>query len=177
MHILIVEDDERIVSFMKRGLEAESYEVTIASSKAQTLDLTEACTYDVIILDIFLGPDDGLDICRALRQRGVDSSILLMTAKGTAEIEKTSRHAGADAYLAKPFSFDDLIATITRLSMSANPTADPGSTMERCTNPLEKPSPEAFTKSAPHRPITMTRSDTNMSEYFSVDMNRLRGQL
>ncbi len=81
---------------MKRGLEAESYEVAIASSKAQTLDLIEACTYDVIILDIFLGPDDGLDICRALRQRGVKSSILLMTAKGTAEVEKMSKQAGAD---------------------------------------------------------------------------------
>lgn len=118
MHILIVEDDERIVSFMKRGLEAESYEVAIASSKAQTLDLTATCTYDVIILDIFLGPDDGLDICRALRQRGVGSSILLMTAKGTAEIEKMSKHAGADAYLSKPFSFDDLLETLTRFGAS-----------------------------------------------------------
>jgi DNA-binding response OmpR family regulator len=122
VHILIVEDDERIVSFMKRGLEAEEHDVDIASGKSQTLDLVDACTYDVIILDIFLGPDDGLDICRTLRQQRVESSILLMTAKGTAEIEKTSKSAGADAYLAKPFSFDDLVATISRLGRSCNPS-------------------------------------------------------
>ncbi|MBX3327478.1 MAG: response regulator [Nitrospira sp.] len=114
MHILIVEDDERIVEFMKRGLEAESHEVATASSKAQTLDRTEARTYDVIILDIFLGSDNGLDICRTLRQRGVESAILLMTAKGTTEIEIASKNAGANAYLAKPFSFDDLVETFAR---------------------------------------------------------------
>ena len=114
MHILIVEDDERIVSFMKRGLEAEEHRVEVSSGKSQTLALTRANVYDVIILDIFLGPDDGLDICRTLRQRGVESSILLMTAKGTAEMEKMSRQAGANAYLSKPFSFDDLLETLTR---------------------------------------------------------------
>ena len=118
MHILIVEDDERIVSFMKRGLEAEAHCVEVSSGKSQTLALTRATTYDVIIMDIFLGQDDGLDICRTLRQRGVGSSILLMTAKGTAEIEKMSKQAGADAYLSKPFSFDDLLETLARFGAS-----------------------------------------------------------
>lgn len=122
MHILIVEDDERIVGFMKRGLEAESHEVATASGKAQALDLTEAYTYDVIILDIFLGSDNGLDICRTLRQRGVESAILLMTAKGTTEIEIASKNAGANAYLAKPFSFDDLVETVAHLRTASAPS-------------------------------------------------------
>uniref|UniRef100_UPI00117D420D response regulator transcription factor n=1 Tax=Nitrospira cf. moscoviensis SBR1015 TaxID=96242 RepID=UPI00117D420D len=102
MRILIVEDDERIASFMKRGLEAEEYRVDLSSGKSQTLALTKATTYDVIILDIFLGPDDGLDICRTLRSHQVQSIILVMTAKGTEEIEASSKNAGANAYLAKP---------------------------------------------------------------------------
>jgi DNA-binding response OmpR family regulator len=115
MRILLVEDDERIAGFMKRGLEAEAYEVDLASEKAQTLALTEACAYDTIILDIFLGLDDGLDICRTLRQRSVGTPVLIMTAKDSAEIRQASEEAGADAYLPKPFPFEDLLATIKSL--------------------------------------------------------------
>ncbi len=131
VHILIVEDDERIVSFMKRGLEAEEHHVEVSSGKSQTLALTRANVYDVIILDIFLGPDDGLDICRTLRQRGVESSILLMTAKGTAEMEKMSRQAGANAYLSKPFSFDDLLETLTRFGASGIVSNQPAAMIEQ----------------------------------------------
>ena len=161
MHILIVEDDERIVSFMKRGLEAESYEVAIASSKAQTLDLIEACTYDVIILDIFLGPDDGLDICRTLRQRGVESSILLMTAKGTAEMEKMSKQAGANAYLSKPFSFDELLETLTRFGASGG-------------DDRAEHVPSAFTKPDQSRPTNMTVSEMDMRGCFNTNTGRRR---
>lgn len=122
VRILLVEDDERIVGFMKRGLEAEEYEVDLASGKAQTFDLTESRTYDVIILDIFLGPDDGLDICRVLRQRSVGTPILIMTAKDSAETRQASEEAGADAYLPKPFPFEDLLATIKSLHESCVPS-------------------------------------------------------
>jgi two-component system, OmpR family, copper resistance phosphate regulon response regulator CusR len=121
VRILIVEDDERIVSFMKRGLEAEEFDVDIASGKSQTCDLVTTRHYDLIIIDIFLGPDDGLDLCHSLRQRRVGSPILIMTAKGTPETEKASKEAGADAYLAKPFAFEDLIGTIARLRTAYSP--------------------------------------------------------
>ncbi|MFO0697826.1 MAG: response regulator [Nitrospira sp.] len=135
-----MEDDERIIAFMKRGLEAESYEVDIASSKSQTLDLIKSHIYDVIILDIFLGADDGLDICRMLRHRGVGSSILLMTAKGTAEMEKASKNAGANAYLAKPFAFEELIATIVRLR---KPCVPPNSLEEKSPQDTQVPQKKA----------------------------------
>ena len=118
MRILLVEDDQRIAGFMKRGLAAEAYDVDLASGKAQALALIEACPYDVIILDIFLGVDDGLDICRVLRQRSVRAPILIMTAKDSAETRQASEEAGADAYFSKPFPFDDLLATIMRLHES-----------------------------------------------------------
>ncbi|NOT23647.1 MAG: response regulator [Nitrospiraceae bacterium] len=125
MHILLVEDDERIVSFMKRGLEAEEYEVDTASGRAETFDLTESRTYDFIILDIFLGSDDGLDICRTLRQQSVQTPILVTTAEGSAETRRASEEAGADAYLSKPFPFEDLLATITRLHQFSLPSDAP----------------------------------------------------
>ena len=115
MRVLLVEDDERIAGFMKRGLEAEAYEVDIASEKAQALTLTEAGKYDTIIMDVYLGSDDGLDICRTLRQRSIRTPLLIMTAKDSAEIRRQSEAAGADAYLPKPFPFEDLLATITHL--------------------------------------------------------------
>lgn len=103
---------------MKRGLEAEEYAVDTASGRAETFDLTESRTYDFIILDIFLGSDDGLDICRTLRRRSVQTPILVMTAEGSAEARRASEEAGADAYLSKPFPFEDLLTTITRLHQS-----------------------------------------------------------
>jgi DNA-binding response OmpR family regulator len=118
VHILLVEDDDRIVDFMKRGLEAEEYEVDLASGKAHTFTLTESRDYDVIVLDIFLGEDDGLDICRSLRRRSVETPILIMTAKDSAEIRRASEEAGADAYLPKPFPFEDLLAIIKSLDGS-----------------------------------------------------------
>lgn len=175
MHILIVEDDERIISFMKRGLEAETYEVDIASTKSQTLDLTKACTYDVIILDIFLGPDDGLDICQALRRQGVASSILLMTAKGTAEIEKTSKTAGADAYLAKPFSFDELLATIARLGTPGAPRHQRSPTLEQPAGTSQTIS-DAFTNADQSRPTHMTVSEPDIWKCLSTHITHIRKQ-
>jgi DNA-binding response OmpR family regulator len=122
MRILLVEDDQRIAGFMQRGLAAEAYEVDLAVGKAQALALTEACPYDAIILDIFLGVDDGLDICRVLRQRSMRTPILIMTAKDSAETRRASEEAGADAYLPKPFPFDDLLATIISLHESCVPS-------------------------------------------------------
>ena len=125
MRILIVEDDERIVSFMKRGLEAEGYEVEIASGRAEAMTYIETLPYDLIILDIFLGLDDGLDMCRTLRTGGLRTPILIMTAKGTTELKQSSTDAGADAYLPKPFAFDELIATIVRLCKTPDPNDVP----------------------------------------------------
>ena len=118
MRILIAEDDERIVRFMKRGLEAEAYEVDFASEMAQALALTETFTYDIIILDIFIGSDDGMDICRVLRQRSVRTPIVIMTAKDSTVTRQSSKDAGADAYLPKPFPFEDLLGTIKHLHES-----------------------------------------------------------
>jgi len=121
MRILVVEDDERIVAFMKRGLEAEDFTVDVASGKSHALDLINARAYDLLIIDIYLGPDDGLGFCETLRQEHKHVPIVIMTAKGTPETDRISKAAGANAYLAKPFAFQDLVETIVRLRPTKQP--------------------------------------------------------
>jgi DNA-binding response OmpR family regulator len=113
--ILLVEDDARIVNFMQRGLEAEGMTLDVVSAKTPALYLAESHHYNSIILDIYLGDDDGLDVCRTLRQRSIDTPILLMTAKDSMELREASVKAGANAYLPKPFSFDDLLRTLEKV--------------------------------------------------------------
>ena len=113
--ILLVEDDVRIVNFMQRGLEAEGFRLDVASAKAPALHLAESNCYHAIILDVYLGDDNGLDICRILRQRSNNTPVLVMTAKDCAELREASGQAGSNAYLPKPFSFDDLLSTLSSM--------------------------------------------------------------
>ena len=113
--ILLVEDDGRIINFMQRGLEAEGMMLDVVSAKTPALELTESRRYNTIILDIYLGDDDGLDVCRTLRQRSIDTPVLVMTAKDSMELREASVKAGANAYLPKPFSFDDLLSTLEKM--------------------------------------------------------------
>lgn len=113
--ILLVEDDNRIVNFMQRGLEAEGITLDVVSAKTPALHLAESRRYNTIILDIYLGDDDGLDVCRTIRQRLIDTPVLVMTAKDSMELREASVKAGANAYLPKPFSFDDLLSTLEKM--------------------------------------------------------------
>jgi DNA-binding response OmpR family regulator len=113
--ILLVEDDSRIVNFMQRGLEAEGITLDVVSAKTPALYLAESRRYNTIILDIYLGEDDGLDVCRTLRQRSIDTPVLVMTAKDSMELREATVKAGANAYLPKPFSFDDLLSTLEKM--------------------------------------------------------------
>jgi DNA-binding response OmpR family regulator len=113
--ILLVEDDRRIIDFMQRGLEAEGMTLDVVSAKTPALQLTESHRYNTIILDIYLGDDDGLDVCRTLRRRSINTPVLVMTAKDSLELREASVKAGANAYLPKPFSFDDLLNTLKKI--------------------------------------------------------------
>jgi DNA-binding response OmpR family regulator len=113
--ILLVEDDMRIINFMQRGLEAEGMILDVVSAKAPALHLTESRRYNTIILDIYLGDDNGLDICRTLRQHSIDTPVLVMTAKDGGELREASVKAGATAFLPKPFSFGDLLSTLEKM--------------------------------------------------------------
>ena len=116
MKILLVEDDHKISSSIKRGLEQESYAVDVAFNGEAGYDFALNEEYDVIILDIMLPLMDGLEVCKKLRSNKVTTPILMLTAKSQVSDKILGLDIGADDYLSKPFSFDELVARIRALS-------------------------------------------------------------
>jgi two-component system, OmpR family, response regulator len=124
--ILLVEDDPRIASFVKRGLEAEGYVVDLAENGDDGLALAHDTPYALIVLDRMLPGIDGLEVCRLLRRERQDSRILMLTAKGSLQDKVEGLKGGADDYLTKPFAFDELIARMEALlRRSTTASADP----------------------------------------------------
>ena len=114
MRLLLIEDDDRITQFVKRGLEAEGFQVDTANTGPQGLDLGRG-NYGVIILDFFLPILTGKDICQTLRQEGIHTPILMLTARDTLQDKVEGLQTGADDYLTKPFAFEELLARIQAL--------------------------------------------------------------
>lgn len=115
MRILVVEDEKKVASFVKKGLEEESYAVDVSYDGEEGGYLAETNPYDLIVLDIMLPQKSGLAILRELRDKGINTPILLLTARGSVEDKVTGLNAGADDYLAKPFVFSELLARIRSL--------------------------------------------------------------
>jgi len=123
MRILVVEDEARIARFIKQGLEEESYAVDVVTDGASALDWAATATYNLILLDVMLPGLNGFEVARILRERGVTTSILMLTARDEVDDRVTGLDAGADDYLPKPFAFKELLARIRALIRRAS-TAD-----------------------------------------------------
>ncbi len=115
MQILLVEDDERIVGFIKRGLEAEGYRVEVAHDGMEAIDMAKAIRYRLIILDLLLPVKGGVEVCQILRNEKIQTPILMLTAKDTLQEKIEGLRVGADDYLTKPFAFEELLARIKAL--------------------------------------------------------------
>ena len=120
MRILLVEDDTAIARSLKEGLEDEAYAVDVANDGSEGYRTAAADDYDVIILDIMLPGMNGYEVCRALRNDGNKTPILMLTARDTERDIVEGLDTGADDYLAKPFSFDVLLARIRALLRRPN---------------------------------------------------------
>ena len=112
MRILIVEDDHKVAAFLKKGLTEEQYAFDLCDNGADGLFWATENPYDAILLDVMLPQKDGLAVCRALRDRGARTPILMLTAKDTVADKVRGLDVGADDYLAKPFSFDELLGVV-----------------------------------------------------------------
>jgi DNA-binding response OmpR family regulator len=115
MRILVVEDEHRIAQAIKQGLEQESYAVDLCFDGEDGLRTATAEEYDVILLDVMMPGMDGVTLCRTLREQGVHTPILLLTAKDQNHDIVKGLDAGADDYLPKPFSFEVLLARVRAL--------------------------------------------------------------
>lgn len=115
MRILVVEDEKKVASFIKKGLEEEFYSVDVAFDGKEGLKLALSEEYDLIILDLMLPFKDGLSILKELREEKIFTPVLILTARDTIQDKVTGLDSGADDYLAKPFSFEELLARIRAL--------------------------------------------------------------
>jgi DNA-binding response OmpR family regulator len=115
MRVLVVEDELKIAGSVKKGLEQESFAVDVAYDGEHGYDLATTQNYDVIILDLMLPKMDGMEICRRLREDGIQTPILMLTARGQLSDKVEGLNSGADDYLAKPFAFAELVARIKAL--------------------------------------------------------------
>jgi len=124
MRILVVEDEHRIANTIKKGLEQERYAVDTAYTGNDGFDLASTEDYDLIILDLMLPEMDGLEICRELRKKQIHTPILILTAKGQTQDKVAGLDLGADDYLTKPFSFEELLARIRALARRPRKSLD-----------------------------------------------------
>ena len=115
MHILVVEDETKVASFIRRGLEASSYSVDVEHDGAAGLRRLLEHDYDLIILDVMLPRLDGLSLMKEIRQRQINIPVLLLTARVTIADKVMGLDLGADDYLTKPFIFEELLARVRAL--------------------------------------------------------------
>ena len=116
MRVLVVEDEVKMASLVRRGLVEEGHAADVAGTGEDALWLAQAHPYDAIVLDVMLPGQSGVETCRRLRNAGVWSPVLMLTARDGVEDRVAGLDAGADDYLAKPFSFAELLARLRALA-------------------------------------------------------------
>lgn len=121
--ILIVEDEERIASFVRKGLTAGGFTTTVVGTGAEAVDYTVTGGFDLVLLDLGLPDTDGFDVLRRIRKLGMDVPVVILTARDGVHDTVTGLENGADDYVTKPFRFEELLARV-RLRMRTERTAD-----------------------------------------------------
>jgi two-component system OmpR family response regulator len=119
MRVLVVEDEKKLAGLLARGLREEGYAADIADRGEEALWMAHAVPYDAIVLDVMLPGLDGFAVCRRLRLEGVWSPVLMLTARDAVDDRVIGLDAGADDYLTKPFSFEELLARLRSLTRRA----------------------------------------------------------
>ena len=115
MRILVVEDEAKVGSFIRRALEEESYAVDLCADGTQGLDLALSGSYDLIILDLMLPGLPGLEILKGIRKEKIQTPVLILTARSQVDQRVKGLDAGADDYLTKPFAIEELLARVRAL--------------------------------------------------------------
>jgi two-component system copper resistance phosphate regulon response regulator CusR len=171
MRILLVEDDEDVARFVRRGLSEQAYAVDVATNGAAALELSELTTYDALVLDVMIPAPDGIEVCRAIRRAGSAVPILMLTARGSVDDKIAGLDAGADDYLAKPFDFGELLARLRALLRRGGATIDPllrAGTLEIDTR--------SHRVTIDERPLVLTTKEYAVIEYLARNAGRIVGR-
>jgi DNA-binding response OmpR family regulator len=105
MHVLVIEDEKKVAEALRRGLEAEQYQVTVAYSGEEGFFQLNASAFDFVLLDLMLPGRDGIEILSTMRKRGIDTPVIVLTARDGIDDRVLGLDSGADDYLVKPFAF------------------------------------------------------------------------
>jgi len=168
MRILIVEDEKKVASFVKRGLEEEQYAVDVAYDGEEGLYMASNNPYDLLILDIMLPKKDGLTVVKELRAKDITTPILCLTAKDKVEDVVSGLDSGSDDYLAKPFAFAELVARVRALLR--RPSQDRGAEIAFADLRLD---PVAHKVWRGDREIVLTAKEYALLEYFIRNPNKI----
>ena len=168
MRLLVVEDEQRIADFIRRGLSEQGHAVDVAADGEEALDWAAIAEFDVIVLDIMLPIRDGIDVCRTLRARGLHTPILMLTARDAVEDRVLGLDSGADDYLVKPFAFAELLARIRALARREPAVA--GTVLQVGDLTLRTATREA---SRDGEEITLTAKEHALLEYFMRHPNHV----
>ena len=168
MKILIIEDDIKIINFLKKGLEEECYVVDYSTNGDEGLYLASVHTYDLILLDIMLPIKDGMEVCKTLRNNNIQTPIIMLTAKDSIEDKIKGLDIGANDYLAKPFSFAELLARI-RVQLRTNISTEQ---TKLIIADLELDLLKKTAKRADEN-ITLTAKEFSLLEYLIKNKNRV----
>lgn len=169
MRILLVEDDHKIATAIRQGLEMESFAVDVEYDADSGLGAALAEQYDLIILDRMLpGSMEGVEVCKMIRQEGLHMPILLLTAKDEVRDRVAGLNAGADDYLPKPFAFEELLARMRALLRRPQDTLG---TVLKCQDlTLDTASYEVRRGSVP---IALSRREFALLEYFLRNQGKI----
>lgn len=159
--MLVVEDDHRIAQSLKKGLEQERYAVDLAFTGTQGYDLVSSEEFDVLIVDIMVPELNGLELCHRLRQEHNHTPILLLTAKSQISDRVTGLDAGADDYLTKPFSFEELLARLRALIRRPHHMQQPILTVGELSL-----NPSTFVVKRQNKTIELSRKEFALLEYL-----------
>lgn len=168
MRILVVEDNHRLSSSLQMNLAHEGYSVDTAYDGQEGQDLAELAPYDLILLDILLPKKDGLEVCRELRRRRIQTPILLLTARDSIDDRVKGLDCGADDYLVKPFAIRELLARLRALLRRNHPYTNGrlemgGLIVDPATHMVERKG----------RSIDLTPKEFALLEYFMYHPNQV----
>jgi DNA-binding response OmpR family regulator len=166
MRILIVEDEVKLANAMKRALELQKYAVDAVYNGNEGLDLAIGEKFELIILDLMLPGIDGLTLCQKIRDAGIHTPILILTAKGQIADKVIGLDVGADDYMVKPFSFEELFARIRALVRRPVKAHEPVVKVNGLT--LD---PKTFSVKRDGKPISLSTKEYALLEYLMRNIN------
>jgi len=169
MRILVVEDERKVASFIRQGLEEEGHTVEVAADGASALDLmVEGPPYDLVVLDLMLPKRDGFTVLRTARARHVETPVLILTARDGVSDKVTGLDLGADDYLTKPFAFDEFLARVRALLRRGTGQRVP---VLRLADLTLDPSTREVSRGS--RKVTLTTREYALLEYFLRNVGRV----